>query len=192
MNNLELVEFQTTINPEVLSREIIINNQETYTYFGDILKLCKNKIKEIDEERKTYTDPLEKSKKLIIAKAKQIIKPIEEYINKITKEMGNYYLLEEKKRQEEQKRLEEEAIKNAKPEDIDIIVPIVESIKTTHGEVSTTTGIKYNEFEIIDETLIPREYLMVDESKIKTAINKGGVKSIDGIKIIENVRFTNR
>lgn len=185
------IEFKTQIDPEVLNREVVISNQEEYTQAGDVMKLCKNKIKEIDEERKLYTQPLDESKKRIMAKAKSITEPLEKYVEKISKAMGEWYLAEEKRRQEEQKKLEEQAIKEA-GDSPDVIVPIVESVKTTRGQVSTTTGIKYNDFEIVDEALIPREYLMVDESKIKEAINKGGVKSISGIKITEQVRFTNR
>jgi len=92
----------------------------------------------------------------------------------------------------DQKRLEEEAIKNAKPEDTDVIVPIVESVKTVRGEVSTNTAIKYNDFELVNLDEVPREYLVLDESKVKEAINKGGVAEIKGIKIVPKVRFTNR
>lgn len=204
--NADLIEFKTQIDLAVVNQPVVVQTQEDYTHWSDVMKLCKNKIKEVDEERKSYTDPLEKSKKLLIAKAKQIIEPLEQYVDKISNAMGAYYLEEEKKRQAEQKRLEEEAIKKANEEaeriakenktevvvPCDIVVPVVESIKTTRGEIGTTTGIKYNDFIIIDENLIPREYLIVNESAIREAINKGGVKEIAGIKIQEKVRFTNR
>ncbi len=190
--NIELVEFKTTINPEVLNREIVITNQDEYTYWGDVMKLCKNKIKEIEDERKEYTKPIDEAKKRLMDKEKTITEPVKTYMAKIDQQMGVFYLAEEKKRQEEQKRLEAEAIANAKPEDTDVIVPVVESIKTTHGQVSTTTGIKYYEFEIDNPIDVPKEYWKIDEDKIKEAINKGGVKEIPGIKIIEKVRFTNR
>src|SRR3990167_1938958 len=182
--NVELVEFKTTIDTAVLNKEIVIVSQEDYTHYGDVMKLCKNKIKEVDEERKTYTEPLEKSKKLLIAKAKEIIEPIEKYVAKISDVMGVWYTAEEARRNEEQKRLEAEAIKNAKPEDTDVIVPIVESVKTVRGEVSTNTAIKYNDYELVDLNEVPREYLMLDESKVKEAINKGRVAEIKGIKIV--------
>jgi len=204
--DISLVEFKTTIDTAVLNKEIVVDNQEAYIHFGDVMKLCKAKIKEVDEERKSYTDPLEKSKKLLIAKAKEIIDPIESYVTKIQSAMGAYYLVEEKRRAEEQKRLEDDAIKKAnedaeklaketKTEVIvptDVIVPVVEAIKTTKGQVSTTTGIKYNDFTIVDEMLVPREYLIVNESAIRDAINRGGIKEIAGIRIEEKVRFNSR
>lgn len=189
---MEIVEFQTTIKPEVLEKEVVVSSQEDYTYFGDVLKLCKLKVKEIDEERKTYTAPLDESKKRIMAKANAIIKPIEEYMEKINKAMGAWYLIEEKKRAEEQRRLEEEAIKNAPKEATDVAVPVVESIKTTQGNVGKNTAIKYFDFEVVNVNEVPREYLTLDESKVKDAINKGGVKEIKGLKIVEKVRFSSR
>lgn len=190
--NAELVQFKTQIDTSVLNKEIVILSQEDYTHYGDVMKLCKNKIKEVDEERKSYTDPLEKSKKLLIAKAKEIIEPIEKYVEKISGVMSVWYMAEEKRRQDEQKRLEAEAIKNAKPEETDVIVPVVESVKTVRGDVSTSTAIKYNDFELVNIDEVPREYLMLDESKVKEAINKSGINSISGIKIIKKIRFNSR
>jgi hypothetical protein len=189
---IDLVEFKTQINPDVLNKEIVVSTQDEYAYWGDVMKLCKNKIKEVEEERKEYTKPIDEAKKRLMDKEKEIVNPIKQYIEKIEKVMAAFFLEEQKKRQEEQKRLENEAIKNAKPEDTDVVVPVVESLKTTRGSVSTTTGITYNEFEVINADEIPREYLMPDESKIKNAINAGKVKEIKGIKIIQSVRFSNR
>lgn len=189
---LETVEFKTQINPEVLQQTITIQTQDEYTHWGDVLKLCKNKIKETEDERKEYTKPIDEAKKRLMDKEKQITEPIKEYIKKIETEMALWFVAEEKRRQEEQRRLEAEAVANAKPTDTDIIVPVVESVKTTKGQVATSTAIKYNDFEVINLDEIPREYLMLDESKIKEAINKGKVKEIKGIKIVEKIRFNSR
>lgn len=189
---IDLVEFKTQINPDVLNKEIVVSTQDEYAYWGDVMKLCKNKIKEVEEERKEYTKPIDEAKKRLMDKEKEIVNPIKQYIEKIEKVMAAFFLEEQKKRQEEQKRLENEAIKNAKPEDTDVVVPVVESLKTARGSVSTTTGITYNDFEVINADEIPREYLKPDESKIQNAINAGKVTEIKGIKIIPSVRFTNR
>ena len=186
------IEIKTKIKPEVLSREIIIESQEDYSSCGDVLKNCKNKIKDLEIERKTYTSPLDESKKLIMAKFKETINPIKEYIDKINSVMSKWYLEEEKKRREEQKRLEEEAIKNAPDDEPDIEVPVVESVKTDRGKVATSTAVEYNEPKIIDESKIPRQYLDINLNRIKKAINDGGVKQISGIEIIKKARIISR
>ena len=85
-------DFKVQINTEVLQREIIITNQDEFLQAGDVLKLCKDKIKEVDEERKKYTAPLDEAKKRLMAKAKTIIEPIEAYIDKINKAMSDWIL----------------------------------------------------------------------------------------------------
>lgn len=189
---LETIEFKTQINPDILSQSITIQTNDEYSHWGDVMKLCKNKIKDTEDERKEYTKPIDEAKKRLMDKEKQITEPIKEYIKKIETEMAKWFVAEEKRRQAEQKRLEDEAIANAKPEDCDVIVPIVESVKTTRGDVATSTAIKYNDFELIALNEVPNEYLMLDENKVKEAINKGGVKSIAGIRILEKVRFLSR
>lgn len=191
LSNMD-IQITTNIKPEVLAREITISCQDDYIKAGDVLKMCKSKVKDLDAERKTYTAPLDESKKLIMAKFKEVIDPIEAYIAKIDKAMGDWYLVEEKRRQEEQKRLEEEAIKNTPIDCPDVIVPVVESIKTTRGNVATNTAIKYYEFEVVNPIDVPKEYWIIDEDKIKKAINAGGIKQIPGIKIIEKIRFNSR
>ena len=111
---------------------------------------------------------------------------------RIEAKMTSWFLEEDKKRQEEQKRLEEEAVANATPNQNDIIVPVVESAKTVRSSVATTSAIKYNEYEVVNEMEVPREYLMIDDKKIKEAINKGQVTEIKGLKIIETARLTSR
>lgn len=189
---IEAVDFKTQINTEVLTKEIIVTNQDEYAHWGDVLKLCKNKVKEVEEERKNYTKPLDEAKARLMEKEKSITTPIKEYMARIEAKMTAWFLEEDKKRQEEQKRLEEEAVANAKPEDTDILVPVVESAKTVRSTVATTSAIKYNEYEVLDEMEVPREYLMLDDKKIKEAINKGQVKEIKGLKIIETARLTSR
>src|SRR3989304_9435160 len=100
------IEIKTQLNLEVLNKEIVIINQDDYSRAGDIMKLCKNKLKSLEEERKTYTQPLDKSKKLIMAKFNETIEPIEKYVEKISDVMGVWYTAEEARRDEEQKRLE--------------------------------------------------------------------------------------
>lgn len=188
--NMQEFNPQITLDTAILSKEITVSNQEEHSYWGDVLKLCKNKIKEVEEQRKEFTKPLDEAKKVAMSKEKEITEPINEFIEKINKAMNSWFIEENRKRQEEQKRLEEEAIANANPEDCDVVVPVVEEIKTTKGSIATTTMIKDFKFEIIDESLIPREYLIPDEAKIKKAINSG--VEIPGIKSIENYRTNSR
>jgi hypothetical protein len=190
-------EFQVSLNPEILQREIIITNQDEFLQAGDILKLCKNKIKEVEEERKSYTDPFEQAKKRLIAKAKIIIEPIEAYIEKINKAMSSYHEVQEKIRLAELKKIEEEKMKYLEecskktvmpePEKM-MIKPETENTKTTRGNVATTSMIEKWEFEVTQEELLPREFLMPNEVAIRKAVNGGGAREIPGVKIYKTYK----
>lgn len=186
----EQITIKTEIKQEVLDQPIVIENQESYEQAGDVLKLCKKKVKDLDEERKTYTAPLDESKKLIMNKFKEVTDPIKDFIERLEKEMSKWYVLEEQRRADLQKQLEDEAVASADDENPDVEVPVVQSIKKTKGQISTTSMVAHNTYEIIDETLIPREYLMPDEKKIGQAIRKG--TEIEGIKLIKGFKPTSR
>jgi len=190
-------EFQVSLNPEVLKKEIIITNQDEFLQAGDVLKLCKDKIKEVEAERKSYTDPLEQSKKRLIAKAKLIIEPIEAYIEKINQAMSGYHQVQEKLRQEEEKKIAAEQkayydkcqAEAKMPNDVDLMTkqPEIEKTKTTKGNIATTSMVEKWEFEIIDELLLPREYLMPNEVAIRKAVTNG-LREISGIKITKTFK----
>lgn len=192
-------EFQVNLNPEVLQREIIITNQEEFLQAGDVLKLCKDKIKEVETERKEYTSPLDEAKKRLMAKAKTITEPIEAYIEKINKAMSGWHIAQEKKRQAEEAKLEaerrakmkevEESGKMPTPEDLDIMVkkPEIEATKTTRGNVATTSMVEVWDFEITNPDEVSREYCSPDEKLIRQAI-KNGEREIKGIKITQSYK----
>lgn len=89
-----------------------------------------------------------------------------------------------------QAKLDEEA-KAAGVEAPQVMVPTVApQSTTTRTDEGTASVVKTWTFEVTDETQVPREYLMVDEKKIRQAV-KGGVRQIAGIRIYEeaNVRI---
>lgn len=187
----EIIKFSTVIDQSVLSKEVAITDQDTYIHYGDVMKLCKAKIKEVDEERKAHTDPLEKIKKDWIAEAKAITEPIQQYVDKIAAEMDKWYRIEQARIAEENKRLEAEAIANAKPEQTDIVVPMVESIKTTKGQVSTTTMIEKWTFEITSPNEVERTLCSPDDKKIQSLIDSG-VREIKGVRVYNIFRPVSR
>jgi len=186
------LEFKTEINLEVLQKEIVIQTKDEFTHWGDVMKLCKNKIKEVEDERKEYTKPIDEAKKRLMDKEKMITQPIKDYISKIETEMGNYYKIEETKRLEEQKRLDEEALKVAEEtgQSETIVEVLQDEAKTTRGNIATSTARKEYNFEVLNILEVPRKYMIVNESLIKHDLKKG--VEIPGIKPIEIIKFTSR
>jgi hypothetical protein len=164
---------------------VVIKSQQDFLTASDTLKIISQKIKKVEEKRKEYTAPLDESKKRIMADFQAITKPLEEFVAAVKEKMIEWQKIEQKRLDEEQKKLEAEALKKAKAEGkSEVEVAIVNNIKTQRADFSTATLKKIWTFEVISEIEIPREYLTVDEKKIKEAI-KNGVREIKGVKIYQ-------
>lgn len=66
-------------------------------------------------------------------------------------------------------------------------VPVaVEAPKTVRADLGTATAVHTWTFEIVDESLIPREFLMPNEKAIRAAV-RAGVRHIPGVRIYQDV-----
>jgi hypothetical protein len=89
----------------------------------------------------------------------------------------------EYRRVEEEKRLEEEArlIEISGNELATITSSVPEVITTSLGK---TQFVKKWTFDVVDLKKVPRQFLMIDETKIKDAISEGK-REIKGLKIYQ-------
>ena len=167
-------------------QELKIENDEQYTQAGDVVKEVAMKVKKLDAKRMEYTKPLDETKKLIMADFKSVTDPLEEFCTLVKKKMLDYYKETQQRKNEEQARIDAEALEKARQGNVsEVQVPIVnEEVKTQRGDVSTITIRKVWTFKITDETKIPRDYLVVDERKIREAI-RNGERRIDGVDIFQ-------
>ena len=174
-------------------QEIIISSNDQYTQAGDTLKVVQNRIKKLEEKRKEYTQPLDESKKRIMADFQSISKPLEEFVGNVKTEMIKWARAEQQRKDEEQKKLEAEALTKAKAEGkSEVEVAIVnQEVKTQRGDVSTTTVKKVWKAEVINETEVPREYLTVNQVVINQAV-RDGVRKIPGVRIYQDEQISIR
>lgn len=63
--------------------------------------------------------------------------------------------------------------------------PKVEIPKTVHTDLGRSTVRKVMKFEIMDASLLPREYLMPDEKKIGRRVRDREITSLPGVRIWE-------
>jgi hypothetical protein len=207
----ELLGKRTSITEQVARAQVTNDDEESRA--NDLLKIIKNMIKSAEEERmsagKWFRDKLAE----INAKYKdEITAPLEVAKTKLEGLIKPYALEKLKKRQEEERlareKLEQEAIEKAralekqgKHEDADEVLETAEkavdrihqptTVRSTYGAV-TSSRIVYK-FEVEDLNKVPREYLVLDESKVRKAINGDNrVTEIPGIKIVEDVQITSR
>lgn len=191
------------------STRVVVTNDDQERLAGDLLKMVKNLIKAAEDERTTIVKPFNDGVKAINLKYKDITGPLEIAKANIEKALKPYALkklqdLREKERlaqQELEKKALEEAAQaptqEAAEEVLNTAVAAVERIpqaSTVRGQYGSVTSkrIKYG-FEIVDVEKIPREYLVVDEKKVRAAINGDPrVSDIPGVKIVEDVQFSSR
>jgi len=131
--------------------------------------------KTIESLRREIVQPLIDKKTEIDGFFKRIPSLYESEQKRLEEEILQFKRKEEeearRKAEEERKRLEEEALEKAiaegrdEPAIIPEVIPQIKKISELNESRITTRRTKT--FKIIDETKIPREYLMIDEKKIR-------------------------
>lgn len=143
-----------------------------------------------EKKRKEFSKPFSDFAKQIKAMSDDARSLLESEKQRIKDAMKQYII---KKEEEAQKKLEEEA-KAATSESpfAQHIQPPAETPSAPVGG-SMSSARKVWQFEIVDESQIPREYLMVDQVKIRKYIqNNKGMSDIPGIKVFEDTRVQSR
>jgi hypothetical protein len=180
-----------------------ITCQSEYDQAGEFRKTIKTRYKEIEEMRFSFTRPLDALKKRWTEIFQAPLDKLTAADNALNRARISYYNEIERKRQEEQdkinreaerKRLEAEKKAEAARQAGDdkkaekyerkaeqIIAPVIApNINKTEG----TSIRKTWKFQITDENLIPREYLMPDTVAIGKMIRARGDKAnIPGVKV---------
>lgn len=158
-----------------------------------------------------FADCLKKLEKGLLKKVETFQKEGEEFL-RIAQEKQIEREREARLKQEKEQREYDEAIKlreieiaraeiKAKKEDMPLppeplmpslpselfaqtSVPLVEMPKKIESEDGNSTTVSEWHYEIIDESLVPRKYLIIDNQLIKADVKKG-CRAIAGVKIIE-------
>ena len=95
----------------------------------------------------------------------------------------------EKKLQEEARKLQAQAEKEAKKKGVEPVepmpAPVIKRETVTRTESGTTASIRMKwTFKVTDINKVPREWLVLDERRVQSAIDSG-VRNIEGIEIFE-------
>jgi hypothetical protein len=171
-------------------------NQQAVEWGAQAKKLHKR----LEELRKHWVVPHNEFVKEVNNFFKIYQGPLEEVERHLGRLIGGYrqFLENERRRKEAemvaesrrlQAQIEDQAKKDAEAgqpyEVAPLAAPVLPEVphvtRTSEGSASQR---KEWTFEIEDESKVPREYLMVDERKLRQAV-KGGVREIPGVKIFE-------
>lgn len=176
-----------------------IENDEIYQRVTTLTTRIKEVLDGADAKRKEHKDPYLKAGKLIDESFGLVFEAPDEKPRNLKKEMeaareslksrlSDYdtrkYLEEQKAIEEERASLSEQAAKDGIVMDATEEVGITATVKSAHGGQSVRKVV--TEWEVVDETLLPRSVLSVDPAKVLKLI-EGGAKEIPGIKLSKKV-----
>lgn len=186
----EIIELLT--NAEALT----VTSLETVGTATSQLSLLAKLKKAVEDRRKEYVDPLNTHVKAINTTFKQLMEPVEKADNIIRGKVTAW--------RTEQNRLIQEAADIAKqkadtaareaklaadqgkpapvqePEQHVVITPKPPAY--VHTSTGTLGTMIVHKWELVDKSLVPEEYKMIDTATISRLV-KAGIKSIPGIKI---------
>ena len=160
--------------------------------------------KAIEDDRKSITDPINRSVKKINARYKGPTNYLETHYRALEKRCGGWYAERARKAREAEARAlaaqeakQEKA--NARAEDLGLaptmappppprVVAPAQTTQFDDGSSATMTAVP--RWRVVDESQIPHEYWILDEKKLN-AVTKAGLK-VAGIEIYEEYTSTHR
>jgi archaellum component FlaC len=212
--DVEAVELSTKDAVALAERNqisFVITNQNEYDRISEDLRTIKSRFKEIENQRKEITAPMDNAKKQVMDLFRKPLDLLEKAEKIIKSAMSEYTIAQEKAAEAERKRLQELAEKAAEAERKKLQAKIekaeatgnlakVEELQTKKEEVTpipvpfvapkieTPKGVSYKDKwtgEVIDINQVPREYLVANQSAIDKILQatKGTIQ-IPGVKII--------
>lgn len=187
LNTAEAVETANQVVGNIAeTSRIIINSQPTFDKAKDKLGEIKEIKKIVNDKKESITKPLNEALKNVRGLFKPIedkIDVIENYLKTEVLKYNQKLLAEQRKREEEaNKKIEEEQAKGKSLDEINID-KIAKPLTNITQKVEAIKTRKIKKLRIINEQLIPREYLIPNEVAIKEAL-LNGIK-VDGCEIFE-------
>ena len=158
-----------------------IDTQAKLTEINSTLVECKNRAKQIEVLEKTVTGPINESlraAKAVFAPARTAYATLEQALKSKVAE-GHAEL---ERQQREQLSVVVEMAKSGQTEQATAVLAVIPDGPEHKG----SSVRKVWKFEIVDETVVPVEYLTVDERKIRAAVTLGA-REIPGVRIYEDV-----
>lgn len=171
----------------VMATVEIVNDEGDKAIVASAIREGKKLLKQVSSARKAITNPLQEEVKHWIAKEKELTAPIEEAIQRAdgliqrfnAEVAAQQQAVLDRIAEEERVRLQEE---DSDPERVRIESQFKQQIAVAQH---STEGVRNVwTFEVQNLANVPREYLMLDEKKIRNAI-RSGERSVSGLMIYQ-------
>lgn len=186
----ELVQYQDKATElEKFALSIEIKSDDDLTRASDQVKQAKEAQKTIEKKKDEYVLPA----KQILERAKADFDPLIKAfkgVETILKDKATIYITEKNRKIKEEedkitKKVEEGKMKEGTA--LKKMEKLPEQTKTVQGNASQLRVTEYEDIEIVDVNLIPREYMLPDTTRIKAVVLKARVE-VAGVKIIKKTK----
>lgn len=165
-------------NLQAMASKVIVDSQEGVKNALSLTARVKTRLKEIEDLRKTLNEPARKSIALVNEASKEISTALETIETTLKAKLLAWQRQLEV--QSEAAKQATEKLKETLGIEVDVFLDAPKTL--SNADAIASTKIKLS-FEVEDIKLIPLQFLMIDEEKIKKAIKMG--LNIPGIKVIE-------
>ena len=210
---LAITQAKQSLSSFIETSKVLLNKAESieildkpeYEEGAKLFAQIKSFRKAIDVQRKELIKLPYDYVKRVNAFAKEISKPLDNAETIIKQKLIDYEAKkelerreQEKRAEEERKRLQEQLNKEAQEKGVEaVILPEVMFPKEEKNIVHTESGdTVYTrtvwDFEIVDFAQVPDEYKVIDEKKVRQAINRLGIRDIPGLKIFQKKTIVKR
>ena len=190
----ELVELKTQVTgPQDQANKLVIASEEDANKAADILHEITNVEKLVTAKKESITKPLMAS----LASVRDMFRPIEtacaDAKKTIKGKIMDWQVAEEARIEKEKNRIEARVEKGTMRADTAAgkLEDLGEAPKKAQGSVGKVQTRVVVKVRVIDETLIPREYLIPDMTKITEAVIRQGV-AVPGIEKYEEKTLVSR
>ena len=171
----------------VMATVEIVNDEGDKVIVASAIREGKQLLKQVSAARKAITTPLQEEVKHWIAKEKELVSPIEEAIQRADGLIQQFNAQVAAQQQAVLDRIAEEERARLQAEEGDGEVTRQQSEFQRQLAVAqhSTEGVRNVwTFEVQKLANVPREYLMLDEKKVRQAI-RSGERSIPGLMIFQ-------
>lgn len=205
MENIEIIDRPEVQKSQQLitvvennANKVVITNDVQAAKAGAVLAQIKTLEKELESQRTFFTKPLNDQVKKINELFKGFSAPLAKARALVTGKIIEYTTEQEKiaaeaqrKADIETRRVQNQLNKQAEKEGTE--APIVEApiVAPVANKIGNSSIVKRWTFKITKESLIPREYLMIDEKKVREAI-RSGERNIKGLEIFQESSLSTR
>ena len=205
----EVVAIAPQVKEMTAAADVKISTPAQFTQAGAWLRIIKALLGKIETARTRITKPLTEALRAVNQQAREQSAPLEAAETKLKRAMGAYTAEQERLRREEQtkadaaarkqqEQLQQRAAKAAATGKIEKAQQLQHQAATVVAPVvqraaPKVAGIVQKEvwkFEVVNSALVPREYLMVDETRIRKVVQAlKGDASIPGVRVYSDTQI---